>query len=307
MDSGLATLPRTPARSFRESVRRSLRRLRRNQKKRGGGGGGDVKRRKGDQASYQVTVTPTKPDAEEDEVYEVIKAQDMEYPDTEEDTDRVVIVHESRKPSFKSDNQSLATSLDKISASNIVVEYSETKKERNSWTENGSGKDSVSTSSQDMEMTEKNISLINDQHSQLIPRGPLGNLLKQKLSQSSVETVIIHKEIEEDDIPEQNIDFKVEHIPVEDKEVDKEEAEEVDEAADVESIVSRALMDDMIGSVLERHLTPALAIHPRQGTNSLELPLKPGDIVFLHRRLNRDWYLGERKGVRGLIPAAYIQ
>ena len=79
------------------------------------------------------------------------------------------------------------------------------------------------------------------------------------------------------------------------------------EAEDVESIVSRALMDDMIGSVVERHLTPALAIHPRQGTNSLELPLKPGDIVFLHRRLNRDWYLGERKGVRGLIPAAYIQ
>ena len=108
VDSGLATLPRTPARSFRESVRRSLRRLRRNQKKRGGGGGGDVKRRKEDQASYQVTVTPTKPDAEEDEVYEVIKPQDMEYPDTEEDTDRVVIVHKSRKP----DNQS----LDEISA-----------------------------------------------------------------------------------------------------------------------------------------------------------------------------------------------
>ena len=299
MDSGVATLPRTPRSSFRESIRKSLRRLRRNKKKRGGGGG-DVKRRKEDEPSYQVTVSPSinNLDGEEDEVYEVIKPQETEYADTEEDSGRVVIVHESSKPSFKSDNQSLATSLEKISA-DIVVEYSEAKTERNSWTEM-TGNDSVSTGSQDVEMTEKNISLINDPHSQLIPRGPLGNLLKQKLSQSSVETVIIHKEIEAEDISDENIDFKVEHLPL-DTEVEREEAE------DVESIVSRALMEDMVGSVVERHLTPALAIHSRQGTNSMELRLKPGDIVFLHRRLNKDWYLGEKKGVRGLIPAAYIQ
>ena len=131
-------------------------------------------------------------------------------------------------------------------------------------------------------------------------------LLKQKLSQSSVETVIIHKEIDDEDIPEQNIDFKVEHITV-DPDADREDAEEVDEAEDVESIVSRALMDDMVGSVVERHLTPALVTYPRQGSNSMELQLRPGDIVFLHRRLNKDWYLGEKKSVRGLIPAAYIQ
>ena len=300
MDSGVARLPRTPGSSFRESIRKSLRRLRRNKKKRGGGGGGDVKRRKEDEPSYQVTVSPslTNLDGEEDEVYEVIKPQDTEYADTEEDNGRVVIVHESRKPSFKSENQSLATSLEKISA-DIVVEYSEAKTERNSWTAI-TGKDSDSTSSQDVEMTEKNISLIKDPHYQLIPRGPLGNLLKQKLSQSSVETVIIHKEIEAEDIPDENIDFKVEHIPL-DTEAERQEAE------DVESIVSRAMMEDMVGSVVERHLTPALASHPRQATNSMELQLKPGDIVFLHRRLNKDWYLGEKKGVRGLIPAAYIQ
>ena len=304
MDSGVATLPRTSRSSFRESVRKSLRRLRRNKKKRGGGEGGEVKRRKEDQASYQVTVTPSIPkaEAEEDEVYEVIKPQETEYADTEDDNGRVVRVHESRKPSFKS--ESLGTSLEKISA-DIVVEYSETKTERNSWTEM-TEKDSVRTNSPDVEITEKNISLMNDPNSQLIPRGPLGNLLKQKLSQSSVETVIIHKEIDDEDIPEQNIDFKVEHITV-DPEADREEAEEVDEAEDVESIVSRALMDDMVGSVVERHLTPALVTFPRQGTHSMELELKPGDIVFLHRRLNRDWYLGEKKGVRGLIPAAYIQ
>ena len=303
IESGAVSLPRTPASSFRESVRRSLRRLRRGKKKRGGGGG-DTKRRKEDQAScYQVTVTPSKPEGEEEEVYEVIKpTHEPEYVETEEDNDdRVVIVHESRKPSFKSDNQSLATSMEKISA-DVVVEYSETKNQRNSWPEIN-GNDSVSTSSRDVEMTEKNISVVNDPHHSLIPRGPLGNLLKQKLSQSSVETVIIHKEIEDEDLPEQTIDFKVEHIiPGDTEEADKEE-----EAEDVESIVSRALLDDMIGAVVERHLTPALVTHPRQGTNSLELDLKPADIVFLHRRLNRDWYLGEKKSVRGLIPAAYIQ
>ena len=132
MDSGVATLPRTPGSSFRESVRKSLRRLRRNKKKRGGGGG-EVKRRKEEQPSYQVTVSPsiTNLEAEEDEVYEVIKPQDTEYADTEEDNGRVVIVHESRKPSFKSDNQSLATSMEKISA-DIIVEYSEAK---NEWSE----------------------------------------------------------------------------------------------------------------------------------------------------------------------------
>ena len=300
VESGAVTLPRTPGSSFRESVRKSLRRLRRNKKKRGGGGGGDSKRRKEDQASYQVTVTPTKLDREEEEVYEVIKpASDPEHVDEEEENDRVVIVHESRKPSFKSDDQSLANSMEKISA-DVVVEYSETKHERNSWREMN-GHDSVSTSSRDVEMNEKNISVMNDPHHSLIPRGPLGDLLKQKISQSSVETVIIHREIEDEDIAEQNIEFKVEHIP-EDGEVDIDDCEDVER-----SEVNRGLTEEMVGSVVERHLTPALVSHPRQETSGLELPLSAGDLVFLHRRLNTDWYLGEKKGVRGLIPAAYIQ
>ena len=54
-------------------------------------------------------------------------------------------------------------------------------------------------------------------------------------------------------------------------------------------------------------MTPAVVIHPRRAVSRTELELGQGDIVFLHRRLNIDWYLGEKRGVIGLIPAAYIQ
>ena len=61
------------------------------------------------------------------------------------------------------------------------------------------------------------------------------------------------------------------------------------------------------GSEVERSLTPAVVCHPRRAVTKTELELSQGDIVFLHRRLNRDWYLGEKRGVIGLIPASYIQ
>ena len=58
---------------------------------------------------------------------------------------------------------------------------------------------------------------------------------------------------------------------------------------------------------MERSLTPAVVCYSRRAVNRSELDLAQGDIVFLHRRLSRDWYLGERRGVTGLLPASYIQ
>ena len=67
------------------------------------------------------------------------------------------------------------------------------------------------------------------------------------------------------------------------------------------------IYSDFPGAEIDRCLTPAVVNHPRKGVNNSELDLTQGDIVFLHRRLSTDWYLGEKRGVIGLIPASYIQ
>ena len=115
--------------------------------------------------------------------------------------------------------------------------------------------------------------------------------MKRKQSQNAVNTtVIIHRELEDEEIPERGIDFKVEHIDV-DTVLESEGEEESEE----------------IGWSVGRQLTSAVVMHPRQGKTRTELDLNTGDIVFLQRRLDSDWYLGQKKGVGGLIPAAYVQ
>ena len=96
MDNESVNLPSTPSSSaFRESVRKSLRKLRRNKKKR------DTKRRKEDESIYEVTTSADKTVPEHDDVYEVIKTNDTEYIDNEDD--RVVIEHDtdSKRTSVK--------------------------------------------------------------------------------------------------------------------------------------------------------------------------------------------------------------
>ena len=117
MDNESVNLPSTPSSSaFRESVRKSLRKLRRNKKKR------DTKRRKEDESIYEVTRSADKTEPEHDDGYEVIKTNDTEYIDNEDD--RVVIEHDTEgiKTSVKNENQS---SMEKISG-DIQSEYSET-------------------------------------------------------------------------------------------------------------------------------------------------------------------------------------
>ena len=101
MDNESVNLPSTPSSSaFRESVRKSLRKLRRNKKKR------DTKRRKEDESIYEVTRSADKTEPEHDDVYEVIKTNDTEYIDNEDD--RVLIEHDTDriKTSVKNQNQS---------------------------------------------------------------------------------------------------------------------------------------------------------------------------------------------------------
>ena len=117
MDNESVNLPSTPSSSaFRESVRKSLRKLRRNKKKR------DTKRRKEDESIYEVTRSADKTEPEHDDVYEVIKTNDTEYIDNEDD--RVLIEHDTDriKTSVKNQNQSLRSSMEKISV-DIQSEY----------------------------------------------------------------------------------------------------------------------------------------------------------------------------------------
>ena len=278
MDNEAVNLPIPAAGSFRESVRKSLRKLRRNKKKR------DTKRRKEDESIYEVTESVYKTDKEHDDVYEVIKTNDTEYSIDNED-DRVVIEDERRKPSVQDKKENQNSSL-AVEVCGEAQEDSERSSTPPGLEDNINDYD---ISVRDEELEENNTSSLGDRTAELIPRGPLGDLMKRKQSQNTVNTtVIIHREVEDEEIPERNIDFKVEHIDVD--RVDESEAE-----------------NEEIGWSVGRQLTSAVVIHPRQGNSRTELDLKDGDIVFLQRRLDSDWYLGQKKGVGGLIPAAYVQ
>ncbi|XP_072120082.1 uncharacterized protein [Mobula birostris] len=43
------------------------------------------------------------------------------------------------------------------------------------------------------------------------------------------------------------------------------------------------------------------------GQTSKELPVKKGDIVFIHRQRDNNWYEGECNGNRGLLPICYVE
>ena len=62
----------------------------------------DTKRRKEDESIYEVTTSADKTESEHDDVYEVIKTNDTEYIDNEDD--RVVMGHEKRKSIFNKFN-----------------------------------------------------------------------------------------------------------------------------------------------------------------------------------------------------------
>jgi len=38
-----------------------------------------------------------------------------------------------------------------------------------------------------------------------------------------------------------------------------------------------------------------------------ELPLRKGDIVYLLRQIDRNWFKGERHGTVGMFPVSYVE
>ena len=51
----------------------------------------------------------------------------------------------------------------------------------------------------------------------------------------------------------------------------------------------------------------AVVLHDRVPHNQAELTLKKGDFVFLSSRVTPDWYAGECRGRKGLVPASYVE
>ena len=51
----------------------------------------------------------------------------------------------------------------------------------------------------------------------------------------------------------------------------------------------------------------AVVLHDRVPHNQAELTLKKGEFVFLSSRVSDDWYAGECRGRKGLVPASYVE
>jgi len=51
----------------------------------------------------------------------------------------------------------------------------------------------------------------------------------------------------------------------------------------------------------------ARALYNFQGQSSRELSFKKGDIIFIRREIDRNWYEGESNGVIGLLPVNYVE
>ena len=158
VDNETMSLPNTPRSSFRESVRKSLRKLKRKKRQQ--------KRVKNSsersESKYEVTVTLK--EAEEDIYDEIVHAEES-ITDPEHTEEIIIKEYASRKPFFRADD--VNKSVDAASEN----EESETK-----------------TTTQVLLHTEEIESLLKDKEMEMtqFPRGPLGDLLKQKSLKNDV-------------------------------------------------------------------------------------------------------------------------
>ncbi|XP_028895971.1 uncharacterized protein LOC105212149 isoform X6 [Zeugodacus cucurbitae] len=53
--------------------------------------------------------------------------------------------------------------------------------------------------------------------------------------------------------------------------------------------------------------TPARALYNFQGQNARELTFKKGDIIYIRRQIDRNWYEGEFNAMIGLLPVSYVE
>ncbi|XP_067630956.1 vinexin isoform X16 [Eurosta solidaginis] len=53
--------------------------------------------------------------------------------------------------------------------------------------------------------------------------------------------------------------------------------------------------------------TAARALYNFQGQNARELSFKKGDIIYIRRQIDRNWYEGEHNAMIGLLPVSYVE
>ena len=319
IDKETMSLPNTPRMSLRETVRQSLRKLKKGKQKKE-----KLKaKRKTSNATYEVSVSYNKKGNASEGEDDGLENDDGENP-------IVLKKHKSRKPSLKNNDDALIkdhsneannqgehpSSLFDI-VQKTKVDKTKTQKHSNSISNQES---LLSEIANEVEIDQTNPSKDNSfkcfpeisdtqtflsrTESSLIPRGPLGELLKQKNPNkpNTVEQVIIHNESNEKF--EDKSEYKVEHLEIENEEM--KWVEEISPKSDDEDMTITSKMLSTTSQV-EKHKTPAIVTHTRPSGSSAELSLRLDEIVFLHRRLNSSWYLGEKRGVMGLIPAAFIK
>ena len=149
VDKETLSLPNTPRSSFRQSVRKSLRKLKRKKKQ----------KLKTNESDFKYDIKVQIKETEEEDIYDTVQIDDIIENKTDScENDVIVKEYASRKPSF----------LTEDSKENNVYDVF-------------SGK-----SNQDIGYKEID-SIIRDKESKLYPRGPLGDLLKQKEALKSEE------------------------------------------------------------------------------------------------------------------------
>ena len=191
VDKETLSLPNTPRSSFRQSVRKSLRKLKRKKKN------NNASKNNETDSKYEVKVALRETD---EDIYDTVELDDT-VTDPEPATDKIeyaqeIVIKEyaSRKPSFKSDK----TTDENLNSLPCVNENILT------------GKLDIDT-------------LIKDKESKLFPRGPLGDLLKQKTLKD-----------ETSNDPECLSDKDLENVNV--KEIDEVDEIKVQEEVDSEEI-----------------------------------------------------------------------
>lgn len=156
VDKETLSLPNTPRSSFRQSVRKSLRKLKRRKKrqnniaKKSNEGGGASK--------YEVKLAIKEENEDEEDIYDVVEPVSIDPLDDVIDNDNVVVVKEYSSRTFEK-----PTSIFAIERKSFQV--SET---------NVTNNPSEVVDHKDIDSAQK------DKESKLFPRGPLGDLLKQK-------------------------------------------------------------------------------------------------------------------------------